>query len=208
MVFLFYPTDIIDGNVSKLLVILLSMLCLPSFRFSLRLRALRLLKLRFSLPLLNLRSLLLSLRLLNSLLRLLSRLLTLRLSLLPLNFLLGLLFWLLNLRLSLLLSSPLFMFLDARSPSIFILPLPSQFLLLLWWRGLIFFDIPFSFSFPISITRPASPISVKMLIRNPLVVPPMPTPIVISVVSSPTWVYIIIKIWDISIINPIPIIIT
>jgi len=32
--------------------------------------------------------------------------------------------------------------------------------------------------------------------------PPMPMPITISIESSPTKVYIIIKIWDISIINP------
>src|SRR3990172_8236365 len=192
MVLLFYATDIIDGkdgNVYKLLVILLSMFYLPSFRFSLRLRVLWLL---------NLRSLLLSLRLLNSLLRLSSWLLNLRLSLLlTLRFM--------NLGLPLLLLSPLFMFLDVRSPSIFILSLPSQFLFLLWWRGLIFFDVPFSFSFPISITMPASPVLLKMLMRNPLVVPPMPMPIMISVESSPTKVYIKIKIWDISIINPIPI---
>ena len=36
LVVLFYPTDIIDGNVSKLFVILLSVLFTPSFRFSLR----------------------------------------------------------------------------------------------------------------------------------------------------------------------------
>src|SRR4030067_3075896 len=127
--FLVLPTDIIEGNFFKLFIILLFMFYFPSFRFSSRLRVLWLL---------SLRSLLLSLRRLNF---------SLRLSLLPLNFLLGLLFWLLNLRLSLLLPFPLFMFLDVRSPSIFILSLPSQFLFLLWWRGLIFFDVPFFFSF-------------------------------------------------------------
>ncbi len=71
MVLLFYPTDIIDskdGDVFELLVILLSVFCLRSFMFSVRLRVLRLL---------NVRPLLLSLRSLNSLLRLLPVLLML-----------------------------------------------------------------------------------------------------------------------------------
>ena len=67
------------------------MFCLPSFRFSLRLRVLWLLSLRF---------LLLSLRLLNFLLRLLSWLLNLRFlsCFVAAELLLRLLFWLLNLR--------------------------------------------------------------------------------------------------------------
>jgi hypothetical protein len=65
------PTDIIDGNVSKLLALLPSLFCIPSFRFSLRL-----------LPLLL--GLLLFLRFLNLglLLLLLLRFLNLRLTLL------------------------------------------------------------------------------------------------------------------------------
>jgi len=93
----------VNGNFFKLFVILLSILFfyLPPFRFSLRLRVLWLLNLRF---------LLLSLRLLNSLLRLL--------------------FWLLNLRflnlgLFLLLLSLLLMLLNLRPLLILLLPLLS-----------------------------------------------------------------------------------
>jgi hypothetical protein len=49
---------------------------------------------------------------------------------------------------------------------------------------------------------PALPVLLKPLVGNPLIVPPVPVPIMISVVSSPTRVYIEIKTWNISIITP------
>jgi hypothetical protein len=45
------------------------------------------------------------------------------------------------------------------------------------------------------------------LVRNPFIIPPVPIPIAVSVVSSPTWVYIKIKTWNIVIITPAPVII-
>ena len=49
--------------------------------------------------------------------------------------------------------------------------------------------------------------SVEVVGRNPFIVPPVPVPIMVSVVSSPTWVYIKIKTWNIVIITPAPVII-
>jgi hypothetical protein len=63
------------------------------------------------------------------------------------------------------------------------------------------------FLFPVSITLPALPVLLKLLVRNPFIVPRMSVPIMVSVVSSPTWVYIIIKAWNIVIISPTPVII-
>jgi hypothetical protein len=45
------------------------------------------------------------------------------------------------------------------------------------------------------------------LVRNPFIVPSVPVPIIVSVVSSPTWIYIKIKTWNIVIITPAPVII-
>jgi hypothetical protein len=45
------------------------------------------------------------------------------------------------------------------------------------------------------------------LVRNPFIVPPVPVPITVSVISSPTWVYIKIKTWNRLIITPAPVII-
>jgi hypothetical protein len=53
-----------------------------------------------------------------------------------------------------------------------------------------------------SITLPALPVLLKSLVRNPFIVPRMPVPIMVSVISSPTWIYIKIKTWNISIITP------
>jgi len=44
-------------------------------------------------------------------------------------------------------------------------------------------------------------------VRNPFIVPPVPIPIMVSVVSSPTWVYIKKETWDTIIITPPPVII-
>ncbi len=58
-----------------------------------------------------------------------------------------------------------------------------------------------------AISLPALPVLLKLLGRNPLVVPPVPVPIVASVVSSPTWVDIKIKPGHMGIIPPPPVII-
>jgi hypothetical protein len=70
------------------------------------------------------------------------------------------------------------------------------------------FNVPLSFSFPITIVLPTSPILLKMLVGNPSVVPWAAVPMVVPVVSSPTEVYIIIKIRDVPVMNPISVIIT
>jgi hypothetical protein len=54
---------------------------------------------------------------------------------------------------------------------------------------------------------PAIPVLLKALVRDSFIVPPVPIPIMVSVVSSPTWVYIKIETWDITIITPTPVII-
>jgi hypothetical protein len=54
---------------------------------------------------------------------------------------------------------------------------------------------------------PALPILLKLYVRNPFIVPPVPVPVTVSVVSSPAWVYIKVKSWNIVIITPAPVII-
>jgi hypothetical protein len=49
---------------------------------------------------------------------------------------------------------------------------------------------------------PALPVLLKLLVRNPFIVPPVPVPIMVSVVSSPTRVYIKIEAWNIVVITP------
>ena len=61
--------------------------------------------------------------------------------------------------------------------------------------------------FPISVVLPALPVLLKVLARNPFIVPAMSVPIMVSVVSSPFWVYIIVKAWNTLIIGPAPVII-
>jgi hypothetical protein len=58
-----------------------------------------------------------------------------------------------------------------------------------------------------SIFLPALPALLKSLVRNPFIVPPVPVPIMVSVVSSPTRVYIKIETWDTIIVTPPPVII-
>jgi hypothetical protein len=54
---------------------------------------------------------------------------------------------------------------------------------------------------------PALPVLLKLLVRDLLIVPPVSVPIPVSVVPSPTRVYIIIKRWYSVIISPTPVII-
>jgi hypothetical protein len=69
-------------------------------------------------------------------------------------------------------------------------------------------NIPPSFSFPISVALPSPPVLFKMLVGDPSVVPWVSMPVMVSVIISPPEVYIIIKIRDVSVIDPTPIIIT
>jgi hypothetical protein len=55
---------------------------------------------------------------------------------------------------------------------------------------------------------PALPVLLKSLVRNPLIVPLVPVPIPVSVVSSPTGVYIKIKTGNVVIMPPAPVIIS
>jgi len=71
---------------------------------------------------------------------------------------------------------------------------------------LIALDAPGSSPFPVSIITPDLPVLVKSLVRNPFIVPRVSVPMTVSVVSSPTWVYIKIKAWNSVIINPTPVI--
>ena len=144
---------------------------------------------------LSLRSLLLSLLPLASLLRLWSWPLNLRFSLVLWS-------WWLNLLLSLLL-----MLLNLRPLLILLLPLLSEFLSLGLRSRLIALDAPSSLPFPMTVSMPALPVLLKSLGRNPFIVPPVPVPITVSVESSPTWVYIKIETWNIGIINPAPVVI-
>jgi hypothetical protein len=49
---------------------------------------------------------------------------------------------------------------------------------------------------------PALPVLLKSLGRNPLIVPAVPVPIMMTVVSSPAWVYIKIKARNMAVIHP------
>ena len=54
------------------------------------------------------------------------------------------------------------------------------------WSGLQAFDTPSLLLFPIPALLPASPVMLKLLIRYLLVVPLMPSPTMLPVISSPT----------------------
>jgi hypothetical protein len=69
-------------------------------------------------------------------------------------------------------------------------------------------NVPSSFSFPITIALPTSPILLKMLMRNTVIIPWASVPMAVSVIPSPTEVYIIIEIRDVPVIYPISVIIT
>jgi hypothetical protein len=58
-----------------------------------------------------------------------------------------------------------------------------------------------------AIIVPAIPVLLKPPVRNPFIVPPVPVPVMVSVVSSPTRIYIKIKTWYIAIIAPATVII-
>ncbi len=176
-------------------------ICIASVRFFLRL-----LVLCSPLVLLGLPRLLgpLSLRLLGLLLplrvlRLFLRLLTLRLVLLRL--------WLVPLRpLRLLAVRALYLGLlmlpNLRPLLIVGFPLLSEFLSLLCRARLIALDTPGSLPFPMVIRLPALPVLVKLVVRNPFIVPLVSVPGVVSVVFSPAGVDVIIKRGDAAVMRP------
>jgi hypothetical protein len=102
---------------------------------------------------------------------------------------------------------PLFMFLTLRPLSILLFPLLPHFMPLFIRERLIFLYIPGPFPFPTLVSLPVLPILLKSLMGDPFIVPTVPAPVMVSVVSSPTRVYIKIKSWDISVISPAPVII-
>jgi hypothetical protein len=106
--------------------------------------------------------------------------------------------------------SLLLMLLDLRSLLILLLPLHSYFLSLLWRSGLIALDAPVvsPTTRPIISIIPTPPVLLKSWLRDRLIVPRLSVPISVSVVSSPTRVYIIIKTGDIVIITPATVVIT
>jgi hypothetical protein len=118
---------------------------------------------------------------------------------------LGLLF--LRLPLFLVLPHLLLMPLNLGPLLILLLPLMSYFLSLVLRSRLITLDVPSSFPFPVTITIPVLPVTMKSLVRNSFVIPLVSVPIMVSVVSSPPRVYIVVKPWDTVVISPAPIII-
>ena len=54
---------------------------------------------------------------------------------------------------------------------------------------------------------PALPVPLKSLVRNSLIVPPVAIPIMVLIVPSPAWVYIIVETRNMAIIDPSPVII-
>jgi len=110
--------------------------------------------------------------------------------------------------LSLLRMTLLLISLNLGSLLILFFSLISQFLYLFLWSGSIVLDAPTSFLLPISVSIPALPVLLKPVVRNSFRVPPVSVPIMISVVSSPFRVYIVIKKWNTAIIDPTPVIIT
>jgi hypothetical protein len=111
---------------------------------------------------------------------------------------------LLNLGLSLLFHL-LLMSLNLRQLMILLLPLLSEFLPLRLRSRLIALDAPGSLLLPISIIIPALPVLLKSFVRNSFIVPSVSVPIMVSVVRSPTWVYIKIKTWNTVVIGPTPV---
>jgi hypothetical protein len=168
-------------------------ICIASVRFFLRLLVLCSPLVLLGLPLLL--GLLLSLRVL----RLFLRLLTLRLVLLRL--------WLVPLRpLRLLAARALYLGLlmlpNLRPLLIVGFPLLSEFLSLLCRARLIALDTPGSLPFPMVIRLPALPVLVKLVVRNPFIVPLVSVPGMVSVVFSPAGVDVIIKRGDSAVMRP------
>jgi len=68
-------------------------------------------------------------------------------------------------------------------------------------------DTPGSLPFPIIVIMPAVPVSLELAVGNSFIIPSMSIPVVVSVIASPSWIYIIVKAWDAVIISPSTIIV-
>jgi hypothetical protein len=104
--------------------------------------------------------------------------------------------------LSLLLLSLLLVFLDLGPLLILSLPLAPHLLPLLLWPGTIALNAPIPLFFPMSVAVPASPVGLKALVRDPLIVPAVSVPVVISVVASPARIHVVIEARDAVIVSP------
>jgi hypothetical protein len=58
-----------------------------------------------------------------------------------------------------------------------------------------------------SIIVPLPPVLVEISGTNPFIAPRVPVPVTVSVISSPSWVYVIIEGWNTPIMTPAPAII-
>jgi hypothetical protein len=73
---------------------------------------------------------------------------------------------------------------------------------------LVVLDAPGSTPFPIPGIIPAFPVLLELPAGYPFMVPSVSVPIVVSVVSSPARIHIIIKPWDVVEVNPTVVVIT
>src|SRR5208283_2044824 len=103
--------------------------------------------------------------------------------------------------------SLLLVLLNLRPLLILLLPLLPDGLSLLLRPGLIALDAPGLLRCPVAIRMPTLPVLLESLIRNPFIVPGVPAPITVSVVSPPTGVHIEIETWNMVKITPAPVII-
>ncbi len=122
---------------------------------------------------------------------------------------LSLLLWLLRRSLGLpsLWLSLLLVLLNLGPLLILLLPLLPDGLSLLWRPALITLDAPGFLRCPIVIRMPVLPVLLEPLVRNPFIVPRVPAPIMVSVVSSPTGVHVEIETGNMVEITPAPVII-
>ena len=114
--------------------------------------------------------------------------------------------WWLTLRLSLL-PALLLMLLNLRPLLIHLLPFTPQLLSLLLWPRVITLDAPGSLSFPMSVSLPGPPVPMQSLRGDPLIMPRVPVPIALPVISSPARVHIKIETRNTAIITPAAVII-
>lgn len=71
-----------------------------------------------------------------------------------------------------------------------------------FWLVFQAFDAPSLLFFPMPVFLPASPVAMKLLIRNSLVVPSMPPPAILPVIIPPARGYPLIKVGNPSIVSP------
>ena len=101
-----------------------------------------------------------------------------------------------------LLRSRLQMPLYLRPLPVLLLPLLAYLVPLLPGLRLVVLNPPRAVLFPVSRFIPASPIVLQLAVRNRLVIPGMPAPIVASVVTTPAGIDIVVETGDIVIVEP------